>query len=430
MKRGAWWCRFCLLGGVVCLLLAGVLLALRAGVAARVGQALAPRVAFAEALVARTQTFHLIPDNSAALAASHFAQAQTARAATNLAYAQIELEKALAFGELALNRRGADTYAGVALLREYYADYIDVLLQRNQQEPDGVFAKRAWEAHDRLRWLLSPRPAEAANAVNRTLTVAEVQQELLDDQSLLLEYALGEKQSYLWAITKIGFACFPLPPRTEIEAKAARLVELAGQQPEQMADDPNVEFERLAGELSAVLLQPVAAQMELRRVWVVPEGVLQQVPFSALPVPSQSLENDERLASTPLLVRHEVLNLPAAATGVWLRQQHQAPAQREAVGGDVHVEVRLAQAGQFRGDHVGVLGFDDIDGRRPALAACARAFDLAFAERHQHLELVPPHDGHASTGASGGAAAPEPSCRSGTERPDGPPVVDSGEELC
>lgn len=308
-------------------------------------QAASQSVAYAESVTAHTQTFRLIPDNTAALAAQHFQQAQTALTVSGLAQAQVELEKALSFAEMGLSRtsNAVGVEKHLPLLRQCYQSYLHVLLQRHQAQPEEGFAARAWEAHDRLRWLLSNQSINTINAVSRMLTVAEVQQQLLDEQSLLLEYALGDEQSYLWAVTKYGFACFPLPGRAVLEAKAERLNELVSMQPEQAVDDPNTEFDVLARELSDWLLKPVVAQMGRRRLIVVAEGILQKVAFGALPVPENAVGKGKpvRLTETSLLAQHEVIKLPAAATGVWLRQrQPQSGTQNqtaEAFAGSVAI---------------------------------------------------------------------------------------------
>ena len=48
-------------------------------------------------------------------------------------------------------------------------------------------------------------------------------QELLDDRTLLLEYALGDERSYVWVATRSSLTSRELPRRTELEG-AARLV--------------------------------------------------------------------------------------------------------------------------------------------------------------------------------------------------------------
>ena len=45
----------------------------------------------------------------------------------------------------------------------------------------------------------------------------------LDPDTMLLEYALGEDRSYVWAVTPDSIRCFQLPARVEIEAAARRV---------------------------------------------------------------------------------------------------------------------------------------------------------------------------------------------------------------
>jgi hypothetical protein len=51
------------------------------------------------------------------------------------------------------------------------------------------------------------------------------------------------------------------------------------------------------------LLGPVAGELKQKRLVIVAEGVLQYVPFSALPVES----------ARPLIVDHEIVTLPSAS---------------------------------------------------------------------------------------------------------------------
>ena len=56
----------------------------------------------------------------------------------------------------------------------------------------------------------------------RRISVAEIQK-LLDGNTLLLEYSLGEEKSYVWAVTDNSLKAYPLPKRSEIEAAARRV---------------------------------------------------------------------------------------------------------------------------------------------------------------------------------------------------------------
>lgn len=57
------------------------------------------------------------------------------------------------------------------------------------------------------------------------LTAADIQQ-LLDDDTLLLEYALGKERSYVWAVTPSKIVSYQLPARLKIESAARRVYEL------------------------------------------------------------------------------------------------------------------------------------------------------------------------------------------------------------
>jgi CHAT domain-containing protein/tetratricopeptide (TPR) repeat protein len=151
-------------------------------------------------------------------------------------------------------------------------------------------------------------PHYAALTQPQTVTLPEIQKELLDPDTLLLEYALGEDRSFVWAVTPKSLTSHVLPKRAEIEAAARRVYERltanAGQSKETLDD---------IGALSRMLLGPIAGQLERKRLVVVTEGALQYIPFAALVTPSK-----EQL---PLIVDHEVVNLPSVSTLAVLRRE-------------------------------------------------------------------------------------------------------------
>ena len=53
----------------------------------------------------------------------------------------------------------------------------------------------------------------------------EIQRQVLEDEGMLLEYSLGAKESYLWAVTADSFASFTLPGRDRIEETARHYYE-------------------------------------------------------------------------------------------------------------------------------------------------------------------------------------------------------------
>ena len=74
-------------------------------------------------------------------------------------------------------------------------------------------------------------PGYAALTQPQMGNVELIQRELLDDNTLLLEYALGEQRSYLFLVSPSSLETFTLPPGPEIESRARRVYELLGARP-------------------------------------------------------------------------------------------------------------------------------------------------------------------------------------------------------
>ncbi len=146
-------------------------------------------------------------------------------------------------------------------------------------------------------------PAYAALTRPDPLSTAEIQ-ELLDPDTMLLEFSLGEERSFLWALTTETSASFELPGREEIE-DASR----SAHQALSTLDlrDPDSSREPLA-RLSRLILGPVAGRLLRRRLVVVADGALHYIPFAALPSPAGASPD-----SVTLLEQHEIVHLPSAS---------------------------------------------------------------------------------------------------------------------
>ncbi len=158
-------------------------------------------------------------------------------------------------------------------------------------------------------------PRYAALTQPPPATSVEIQG-LLDGETLLLEYSLGEERSFLWTVDRDSVTGFELPPRRSIEAEArevyGRLAVLAP------GDD---KFEQAAAKLSRTLLGSVAERLGKRRLIVVADGELQYIPFGALPVPEGG--------GIPLLARHEIVHAPSASiVALQRRLARRAPAPK------------------------------------------------------------------------------------------------------
>jgi CHAT domain-containing protein len=158
-------------------------------------------------------------------------------------------------------------------------------------------------------------PRYAALTQPKPLTLAEIQQQVLDDNTLLLEYSLGEERSYLWAVTKTGITSYELPKRATIEAAAKRFRETLTASTQR---NNRSRVAQAATVLSQMILEPAAAQLGQKRLLIVSDGALQYVPFAALTVP-KSLSKDSN--SEPLIVTNEIVSLPSASTLAVLRKE-------------------------------------------------------------------------------------------------------------
>lgn len=153
-------------------------------------------------------------------------------------------------------------------------------------------------------------PHYAALTQPQPLSLREIQQQVLDQDTLLLEYSLGEKRSYLWVVTNQNITSYELPKRAEIEALVQKF--------RQDITTPYLRHSPSIDALSELILSPVAPQLQKKRLVIVSDGALQYVPFAALNTPNLLGSGKYQ----PLLVNHEVITLPSASTLAILRREN------------------------------------------------------------------------------------------------------------
>jgi CHAT domain-containing protein len=186
---------------------------------------------------------------------------------------------------------------------------------READERLGAFLDEYRRIESALR---ASSPRYAALTQPEPLSVTRIQGEILDGRALLLEYALGEERSFLWAVAPDRVRSFELPPRSRIEDAARRYYEALSIHPEETGGkDAQARLQTAADALSRMLLQPVEGMLAGQPLLVVSDGALQYVPFGALPAPS-SLDRAERV---PLIAGHEVVSLPSASALAVLRRE-------------------------------------------------------------------------------------------------------------
>jgi CHAT domain-containing protein/Tfp pilus assembly protein PilF len=170
-------------------------------------------------------------------------------------------------------------------------------------------------------------PGYAALTQPQPLNAEQIQEQLLDRDTLLLEYSLGEDRSYLFALTRDSLHAYELPKRAEIEALAGQLYKALSGQDEvakvtgKRGRSDKAHVDKLAAALSQMVLRPAANDLQGRRLLIVSDGALEYIPFAVLPVPVK-LDGDASSSKAPALVAdHEIVNLPSASALAVLRQQ-------------------------------------------------------------------------------------------------------------
>ncbi|MEG4467650.1 CHAT domain-containing protein, partial [Microcoleus sp. AT9_B5] len=158
-------------------------------------------------------------------------------------------------------------------------------------------------------------PRYAALTQPQPLTLPEIQKQILDENTILLQYSLGKNRSHLWVVTSTGLTTYELPKQVDIET-AAVAFRTAVTSPIQR-DIPQ-KVARASANLSQLILQPAAAQLANKRLLIVPDGVLHYTPFPALTLPQTAGQN----TNVPLISEHEIITLPSASTLAILRQNY------------------------------------------------------------------------------------------------------------
>jgi CHAT domain-containing protein/predicted negative regulator of RcsB-dependent stress response len=168
------------------------------------------------------------------------------------------------------------------------------------------------------------------------LHAEDFQRIVRDDDTILLEFSLGDECSYLWAVSDAEIASYRLPGRATIEALAHKVYDLLTVR-QVLAERPSpddaaalrkadAEYTEQSAELSRILLGPVSDRLGSKRLLIVRDGFLQLIPFDALPAPSASREPEL------LLSNHEIVCLPSALALASLRyEKNPAPGASKTI---------------------------------------------------------------------------------------------------
>jgi CHAT domain-containing protein/predicted negative regulator of RcsB-dependent stress response len=223
----------------------------------------------------------------------------------------------------------ADVLTGVTVSNEE--------LKQKPAELDTELEKLQTEYEEIENQIRTASPRYAALTSNKPMTLAEVQQNVLDDQTVLVEYALQADDSYMFAVSKDAVSLFKLPSRATVDKLAtdlrAQLIPSKLQRRIVGIDvvDPNrglgiaaaapadaAPFVAASNALYKAVLEPAASMLGEKRVLVVADGALNYVPFEVL---LKTADTGDFASLGYLVKTNEVVYAPSASVVGAIKQQ-------------------------------------------------------------------------------------------------------------
>ncbi|WP_287256195.1 CHAT domain-containing protein [Moorena sp. SIO4E2] len=138
--------------------------------------------------------------------------------------------------------------------------------------------------------------------------MGKIQEDILDQNTVLLQYSLGRKQSYLWVVTKEEMTSYELASQKDINNWVKNLIKFTTKSNAKA-------FTQAVTPLSKAILHPAKDKLTKKRIVIVADGFLQYIPFAALSVS----ENQQ-----PLITNYEIINLPSSSSLATIRHENQA----------------------------------------------------------------------------------------------------------
>jgi CHAT domain-containing protein len=166
-------------------------------------------------------------------------------------------------------------------------------------------------------------PRYASIQYPEPVNVSSMQKDLLDEQSVLVEFLLGEKRSLVWAVSKEKLSVGVLPPRKEIEEEvSAYRKALTGKISTLTLVASLAEIAPAGRKLYRSLLQPVEnALVGARSFVIVPDGALDYLPFETLVLPARHGASGEN-GPVYLLEKFSIVYGPSASALVVVKEMN------------------------------------------------------------------------------------------------------------
>src|SRR5215204_7691503 len=210
-------------------------------------------------------------------------------------------------------------------------------IKKKPTELDTELEKLQAEYEEIENQIRTASPRYATLTANKPLTLSEIQQNVLDDQTVLVEYALQTEDSYLFVASKSAVNLIKLPKRANVEklamdlraqlipsnlqrrivgidvAEANRGLGVASAAPADVAP-----FVAASNALYKVVLEPAAGMIGEKRLLVVADGALNYIPFEVL---LKSPDTGDFSSLGYLVKSNEVIYAPSASVIGAIKQQ-------------------------------------------------------------------------------------------------------------
>ncbi|HEY3135454.1 MAG TPA: CHAT domain-containing protein [Blastocatellia bacterium] len=139
-----------------------------------------------------------------------------------------------------------------------------------------------------------------------------LRKKMAQDQMALLEFSLGEERSFVWLFAHDDISCAVLPSRKEIEKGVRAYLQLIAESPSPLYIERDLaKARKQACELFVTLFGALASHIELsQRLIIVPDGLLNYLPFEALIHNGRYFVEDHEISYSP----------SASLLGLWREQ--------------------------------------------------------------------------------------------------------------
>ena len=210
--------------------------------------------------------------------------------------------------------------------------------KKKPAELDTELEKLQTEFEEIENQIRTASPRYAALTSNQPLSLSDVQQNVLDEQTILLEYSLQPDGSYLWVASKTGVNLYKLAPRSNLDKLATDLraqlipsklqrrivgIDVAEQSARGLgiassAPEDAAALVAAANTLYKAAIEPAAGVIGEKRLLIVADGALNYVPFEVL---LKSPESGDFSSLGYLIKSNEIVYAPSASVVAAIRQQ-------------------------------------------------------------------------------------------------------------